>query len=99
MANAGFEWDILTLQEVAIRSQEETWKYDMKEYDGMQFHWNKVAPWDTLIAIGKQLATRMTMARTRSSRHAIILTAAVDAVTLMTVNAHMPTSWATTRRR
>lgn len=37
MEKEGFEWDILNLQEVAMRSQGEEWKYEMNEFSGTQF--------------------------------------------------------------
>lgn len=46
-----------------------------------------------MIVISRQLATRTRRTTTRSTRHTLILSAEVDDVTLMIVNAHMPTSW------
>lgn len=53
---------------IPMRSQEESLKFEMKDCSGMQFWWNELAPWDTLIVIRKQLATIMTRTSTTSSR-------------------------------
>lgn len=45
MEKDGHEWDILCVQEVAMRNQEEEWKYEICDYSNMQSYWNDIAPW------------------------------------------------------
>lgn len=93
MQNEGYEWDALCIQEIAMRNHEEMWKYDMSIYGDMLFFWSEIAPWDSVIIIGKELATRMTRTSTRSKRHTVLVAGSIDGVTIIISNVDMPTNW------
>lgn len=39
MQRDSYDWDVLCVQEVAMRNQEDNWRYDMQSYGDMQFWW------------------------------------------------------------
>lgn len=87
------EWDVIALQYVAMKSVEETWRYDQKSRDGCTLIWNGVAAWDTALSLGPQLTTTATNLEVRSARHSMVVAFRVEGQLHIVGNLHLPTQW------
>lgn len=87
--------DLIAIQELAMRSVEENWRYGQENHDGCKLVWNQAAPHDRAIVISAQLTSRAREVRSRATRHAFIVSFRIERQQYAMVNVHVPSWWAT----